>query len=58
VVSVTNRLTANQVVDSASFYPDLGASVEETVDELFIAFEEEFDTEISGEDAENLTTGK
>ncbi|KAL7545512.1 hypothetical protein ACHAWF_008861 [Thalassiosira exigua] len=46
---------AAQVVTEASFIEDLGADSLDTV-ELVMAFEEEFDLEISDEDAEKLTT--
>jgi len=46
---------AAQVVAEASFIEDLGADSLDTV-ELVMAFEEEFDLEISDEDAEKLTT--
>lgn len=46
---------AAQVVTAASFIEDLGADSLDTV-ELVMAFEEEFDLEISDEDAEKLTT--
>lgn len=41
----------------ASFVDDLGADSLDTV-ELVMALEEEFDTEIPDEDAENITTVK
>ena len=44
----------NQVVDSASFIEDLGADSLDTV-ELVMALEEEFDVEISDEDAEKIS---
>ena len=44
-----------EVVESASFIDDLGADSLDTV-ELVMAFEEEFDIEISDEDAEEITT--
>ena len=43
----------NQVVESASFIEDLGADSLDTV-ELVMALEEEFDVEISDEDAEKI----
>jgi acyl carrier protein len=46
---------ASQVVSEASFIEDLGADSLDTV-ELVMAFEEEFDIEISDEDAESLTS--
>jgi len=45
----------DQVVNSASFVDDLGADSLDTV-ELVMALEEEFDTEIPDEEAENITT--
>ena len=44
----------NQVVKSASFIEDLGADSLDTV-ELVMALEEEFDVEISDEDAEKIS---
>ena len=44
----------NQVVESASFIEDLGADSLDTV-ELVMALEEEFDIEISDEDAEKIS---
>ena len=44
-----------EVTESASFIDDLGADSLDTV-ELVMAFEEEFDLEISDEDAEEITT--
>jgi acyl carrier protein len=46
---------ASQVKPEASFIEDLGADSFDTV-ELVMAFEEEFDIEISDEDAEKMTT--
>ena len=43
------------VNSSASFVDDLGADSLDTV-ELVMALEEEFETEIPDEDAENITT--
>ncbi|MFQ3246822.1 MAG: acyl carrier protein [Arenicella sp.] len=45
----------DQVVNSASFVDDLGADSLDTV-ELVMALEEEFETEIPDEEAENITT--
>lgn len=45
----------NEVKDDASFVDDLGADSLDTV-ELVMALEEEFETEIPDEDAENITT--
>ncbi|MBU0599687.1 acyl carrier protein [bacterium] len=44
-----------EVVESASFVDDLGADSLDTV-ELVMAFEEEFNVEISDEQAEKITT--
>ena len=46
-----------EVTSEASFLDDLGADSLDTV-ELVMAFEEEFDIEISDEDAEKITTVK
>lgn len=45
----------DQVVSSASFVDDLGADSLDTV-ELVMALEEEFETEIPDDQAENITT--
>lgn len=54
---VVEQLGVNedQVVTSASFVDDLGADSLDTV-ELVMALEEEFETEIPDEEAENITT--
>jgi len=44
-----------EVTDDASFVDDLGADSLDTV-ELVMAFEDEFDIEISDEDAESIQT--
>ena len=44
---------ADKVTDTASFIDDLGADSLDTV-ELVMALEEEFDVEISDEDAEKI----
>ena len=44
-----------EVKNDASFVDDLGADSLDTV-ELVMALEEEFETEISDEEAENITT--
>ena len=44
-----------KVTESASFIDDLGADSLDTV-ELVMAFEEEFDGEISDEEAQGITT--
>ncbi|MBN9565353.1 MAG: acyl carrier protein [Alphaproteobacteria bacterium] len=56
---VINRLGVDEakVTDSASFVDDLGADSLDTV-ELVMAFEEEFDCEISEESAESIRTVK
>ncbi len=46
-----------KVIDSASFVDDLGADSLDTV-ELVMAFEEEFNCEISEESAESIRTVK
>ncbi|MCW8858990.1 MAG: acyl carrier protein [Deltaproteobacteria bacterium] len=46
-----------QVTETASFMDDLGADSLDTV-ELVMALEEEFDIEISDEDAEKIQTVK
>ncbi|MBW1616486.1 MAG: acyl carrier protein [Deltaproteobacteria bacterium] len=46
-----------EVVPKASFVDDLGADSLDLV-ELIMSMEEEFDVEISDEDAENITTYK
>jgi len=45
----------DEVTNEASFVDDLGADSLDTV-ELVMALEEEFDTEIPDEEAENITT--
>jgi len=54
---VVEQLGVNedQVVNTASFVDDLGADSLDTV-ELVMALEEEFETEIPDEEAENITT--
>ena len=47
----------SQVTENASFMDDLGADSLDTV-ELVMALEEEFDVEISDEDAEKIQTVK
>ena len=47
----------NEVTSEASFVDDLGADSLDTV-ELVMALEEEFDCEISDEEAEKITTVK
>lgn len=48
-------VSEDQVVPAASFVDDLGADSLDTV-ELVMALEEEFETEIPDEDAENITS--
>jgi acyl carrier protein len=64
IKSRVNRIIANQLEieedklsDEASLFKDLGADSIDTV-ELVIAFEVEFDIEISEEDAEKLNSLK
>ena len=45
----------DEVTNTSSFVDDLGADSLDTV-ELVMALEEEFETEIPDEDAENITT--
>ncbi|MEW5766454.1 MAG: acyl carrier protein [bacterium] len=54
---ITNQLGVEKpkVIPSASFVEDLGADSLDTV-ELVMALEEEFDLDISDEDAESITT--
>ena len=49
--------TEEQATNDASFVDDLGADSLDTV-ELVMALEEEFDVEISDEDAEKIATVK
>ncbi|MDI6791612.1 MAG: acyl carrier protein [bacterium] len=54
---ITNQLGVDKskVIPAASFVEDLGADSLDTV-ELVMALEEEFDLDISDEDAESITT--
>ena len=54
---IVNQLNVNeeQITPTASFLDDLGADSLDTV-ELVMALEEEFDIEISDEDAEKIQT--
>jgi acyl carrier protein len=53
---VAEQLDVSGDIDNnASFIDDLGADSLDTV-ELVMSLEEEFDTEISDDDAENITT--
>ena len=56
---IVEQLGVNEteVTPDASFVDDLGADSLDTV-ELVMALEEEFETEIPDEDAENITTVK
>ena len=48
-------IESSKITEDARFIEDLGADSLDTV-ELIMQFEEEFDIEISDEDAESLTT--
>jgi len=48
-------VSAEEVIDEASFVEDLGADSLDTV-ELIMEFEDEFGIEISDEDAERIST--
>ncbi len=48
-------VSAEEVIDDASFVEDLGADSLDTV-ELIMEFEDEFGIEISDEDAEKIST--
>ena len=50
-------VSEDEVTTTASFIDDLGADSLDTV-ELVMALEEEFETEIPDEEAENITTVK
>ena len=50
-------IESSKITEDARFIEDLGADSLDTV-ELIMQFEEEFDIEISDEEAENLTTIK
>jgi len=50
-------VSEEQITPEASFIDDLGADSLDTV-ELVMALEEEFDTEIPDDEAENITTVK
>ncbi|MDD9800323.1 MAG: acyl carrier protein [Gammaproteobacteria bacterium] len=50
-------VSEEQITAEASFIDDLGADSLDTV-ELVMALEEEFDTEIPDDEAENITTVK
>jgi acyl carrier protein len=55
IVAEQLGLTAEEVADEATFAQDLGADVLDLL-ELMMAFEEEFDLEISDLEAEGLRT--
>ena len=55
IVAEQLGVDADQVTTEASFMDDLGADSLDTV-ELVMALEEEFDIEISDEDAEKIQT--
>ncbi len=55
IVAEQLGVDADQVTNDASFMDDLGADSLDTV-ELVMALEEEFDVEISDEDAEKIQT--
>ena len=55
IVAEQLGVKAEEVVNSASFFDDLGADSLDTV-ELVMALEEEFDTEIPDEQAVKITT--
>jgi acyl carrier protein len=55
IVAEQLGVDADQVTNDASFMDDLGADSLDTV-ELVMALEEEFDLEISDEDAEKIQT--
>ena len=57
IVAEQLGVDAGQVTETASFMDDLGADSLDTV-ELVMALEEEFDIEISDEDAEKIQTVK
>ncbi len=55
IVAEKLSVSENEVVPEASFVDDLGADSLDLV-ELIMSMEEEFDIEISDDDAENLAT--
>jgi acyl carrier protein len=57
IISEKLSVDLKEVVPEASFVDDLGADSLDLV-ELIMSMEEEFDTDISDEDAEQITTVK
>jgi acyl carrier protein len=57
IISEKLSVDLNEVVPEASFVDDLGADSLDLV-ELIMSMEEEFDVEISDEDAEKMTSVK
>ena len=57
IIAEKLSVALEEVVPEASFVDDLGADSLDLV-ELIMSMEEEFDTDISDEDAEQLTTVK
>ena len=55
IISDKLMLDADEVSEASSLVDDLGADSLDTV-ELIMAFEDEFDIEISDEDAEKIST--
>ena len=55
IVAEQLGVKSEEVVNTASFVEDLGADSLDTV-ELVMALEEEFETEITDEEAEKITT--
>jgi len=55
IISDKLMINADEVNEASSFVDDLGADSLDTV-ELIMAFEDEFNVEISDEDAEKIST--
>jgi len=55
IISEQLGINADDITPESSFIDDLGADSLDIV-ELLMAFSDEFDVEISDEDAENITT--
>jgi len=55
IVAEQLSISADEIKNESSFIDDLGADSLDTV-ELVMALEEEFDIEISDEEAENIST--